>query len=149
MRVRTEPLVIMFDQEERARKLRLQITDYSNPRLNINSIQASAPARQLLYELKEPPSQPLRLYFGNANVAAPHYDFANILPSRRSTEPTHSTIGKVNTNPEYKPEPKALTERVPWFIYVVLAASSIALGFILLKLARSATRLKTQTTDSP
>jgi hypothetical protein len=139
------PLVILFDQEERARQLRLQITDYSNPVLSITSIQASAPARQLLYEVKEPVSQPLRLYFGNANVAAPHYDFENTLSSRRSIEPTHNTIGDVTTNPDYKPEPKPLTERVPWLIYVVLAASSIALGFILLSLARSAMRLKTAT----
>lgn len=140
----TKPVVIFFEEEERARRLRLQITDHSNPTLNITAIQASAPARQLLYELKEPASQPLRLYFGNANVSAPHYDFATVLPSRRPTEPTHSRVGNVTTNPEYKPEPKPLTERVPWLIYIVLAASSIALGFILLSLARSATRLKTQ-----
>lgn len=144
----TEPVVIFFNEEERARQLRLQITDYSNDTLIITSIEASAPARQLLYELKEPTSLPLRLYFGNANVQAPHYDFASVLPSRRPTEPTHSTVGNVTTNPEYKPEPKPLTERVPWLIYIVLAASSIALGFILLSLARSAMRLKTQATDS-
>jgi hypothetical protein len=138
-----KPLVIFFNQEERARQLRLQITDYSNPVLNIISIDASAPARQLLYELKEPVMQPLRLYFGNANVPAPHYDFANVLPFRRLNEATHSTIGQVTANPDYKPEPKPLTERVPWLIYIVLAASSIALGFILLSLARSAIRLRT------
>ena len=144
----TDPVVILFREEERARRIRLQITDHSNQTLNIISIQASAPARQLLYELKEPASQPLRLYFGNATVSAPHYDFATVLQSRRPTEPTHSTVGNVTTNPEYKPEPKPLTERVPWLIYVVLAASSIALGFILFSLAQSATRLKTQATDS-
>lgn len=141
-----KPLVIVFNEEEYVRQLRLQITDYSNPTLSITSIEASAPARQLVYELKEPISQPLRLYFGNANVSAPHYDFENELSSRLSTEPTHSTIGSVTANPEYKPEPKPLTERVPWLIYVVLAASSIALAFILLSLARSAMRMK-QSTD--
>ena len=135
-----KPLVILFDQEERARQLRLQITDHSNPVLNIVSIEASAPARQLVYELKEPVSPPLRLYFGNAKVPAPHYDFANVLPVHRLNEATHSTIGDVTANLEYKPEPKPLTERVPWLIYVVLAVSSIALVFILLSLARSAIR---------
>ena len=43
-------------------------------------------------------------------------------------------------NREYKPEPLPLTERVPWLIYLVLAASSIALGFVLFSLARTATR---------
>jgi hypothetical protein len=142
-----KPLVIVFNDEQYVRQLRLQITDHSNPTLNITSIQASAPARQLVYELKEPISQPLRLYFGNAKVPAPHYDFENELSSRLSTEPTHSTLGNVTANPEYPPEPKPLTERVPWLIYVVLAASSIALGFILLSLARSAMRMKAQPAD--
>ena len=135
-----KPLVIVFDQEETVRKVRLLITDYSNQTLTITSIQASAPARQLVYELKERASQPLRLYFGNASVPAPHYDFENELKSKVSSEPGHSTFGDVNANPEYKPEPRPLTERVPWLIYIVLAISSIALAFILLSLARTAMR---------
>jgi hypothetical protein len=133
-----KPLVIVFDDEENVRKLRLQITDYSNPTLSITSIQASAPARQLVYELKEPASQPLRLYFGNASVPAPHYDFENELKSKLSSEPGHSRYGVVIANPQYKPEPKPLTERVPWLIYIVLAVSSIALAFVLWSLARRA-----------
>jgi uncharacterized protein DUF3999 len=136
-------LVILFNQEEVVRKLRLQITDYSNPTLNITSIDASAPARQLVFELKEPPAQPLRLYFGNDNVAAPHYDFEKEVHARVTKEPIHSGLSDVLANREYKPEPKPLTERAPWLIYVVLAASSIALGFVLFSLARTATRIST------
>ena len=136
-----KPLVITFNQEENVRKLRLQITDYSNPTLSIAGIQASAPARQLMFELKEPPAEPLRLFFGNANVTAPHYDFEKELPLRLFGEPIHATIGDVANNREYKPEPLPFTERVPWLIYLVLAASSIALGFILFSLAQSATRI--------
>jgi len=50
-------------------------------------------------------------------------------------------------NPDYKPEPKPLTERVPWLIYLVLAASSIALGYVLFGLARTTTRMKVQQPD--
>ncbi|HKY44215.1 MAG TPA: DUF3999 family protein [Pyrinomonadaceae bacterium] len=135
-----KPLVIVFDDEENVRKLRLQIIDHSNPTLNITSIQASAPARQLVYELKEPASQPLRLYFGNASVPAPHYDFETELQAKPSLEPGHSSFGDVTANPQYQPEPRPLTERVPWLIYLVLAISSIALAFILVSLARSAMR---------
>jgi uncharacterized protein DUF3999 len=142
-----KPLEITFNQEENVRKLRLQITDYSNPTLNIAAIQASAPGRQLVFELKEPPSQPLRLYFGNANVTAPHYDFEKEYPLRVSGEPIHASIGEVANNREYKPEPLPFTERVPWLIYLVLAASSIALGVILFSLARTATRMSTQQTN--
>jgi len=141
-----KPLVIYFNQEAVARKLRLQITDYSNPTLNIQSIDASAPARQLVFELKSTASQPLRLYFGNEHVQAPHYDFENEA-MRLSREPVHSQLGDVAANPEYKPEPKPLTERAPWLIYVVLAVSSIALAFVLLSLARTATKSTKPSTD--
>jgi len=136
--------VIVFNQEENARQLRLQITDYSNPTLDIKAIEASAPARELVFELKEPPSERLRLFVGNANVTAPHYDFEKELPALLSKQPKNSDITDLVANREYKPEPLPLTERVPWLIYVVLAASSIALGFVLFSLARTATRLKPQ-----
>jgi hypothetical protein len=164
------PLVITFDEEVYARKLRLLITDYSNQTLSITSIQASAPARQLVFELKEPSAQPLRLFFGNPKVTAPHYDFEKELPLRlltkpgqpalsggqgsqsgqpdRGGEPIHSTVGSVVTNPEFIPEPLPLTERVPWLIYLVLAASSVALAFILLSLARAALQTEPQSTES-
>ncbi|HEU5131882.1 MAG TPA: DUF3999 family protein, partial [Pyrinomonadaceae bacterium] len=124
-----KPPVIYFNEEAVVRKLRLQITDYSNPTLNIISIDASAPARQLVFELKQPAAQPLRLYFGNENVSAPHYDFEKEVRARLSKEPIHSSLGYVSANLDYKPEPKPLTERVPWLIYVVLGASSIALAY--------------------
>jgi uncharacterized protein DUF3999 len=133
-----KPLVIVFNQEETVRNLRLQITDYSNPTLNITSIEASAPARQLVFELKDPAAQPLRLFFGNEKVVAPHYDFEKEVYARFTKEPVHSRLGEVVANREYKPEPKPLTERAPWLIYIVLAASSIALGFVLFSLARTA-----------
>jgi len=136
-----KPLVIYFNDETVARKLRLQITDYSNPTLNITSINASAPARQLVFELKGPAAQPFRLYFGNENVPAPHYDFEKELAARVWKEPVHSELSDVLANREYRPEPKPLTERVPWLIYVVLAVSSITLAFVLWSLARTATQI--------
>ncbi|HSE18511.1 MAG TPA: DUF3999 family protein [Pyrinomonadaceae bacterium] len=142
-----KPLVIYFNEETVVRKLRLQITDYSNPTLNITSINASAPARQLVFELKAPAAPPLRLFFGNESVSAPHYDFEKEVAARLTKEPVRSSLGDVSDNLEYKPEPKPLTERVSWLIYVVLAISSIALAFVLFSLARTATRLNTQQAD--
>lgn len=152
-----KPLVITFDEEVHARKLRLLVTDYSNQTLSITGIQASAPARQFVFEFKEAPAQPLRLFFGNPNVTAPHYDFEKELPSRVSTkpgprsgqpalggEPIHSTVGWVLPNPDYKPEPLPLTERIPWLIYLVLTASSLALALILLSLARTTLQIGPQ-----
>jgi hypothetical protein len=135
------PLVITFDQEEHVRKLRLQITDYSNPTLTIQSIQASAPARELVFELKQPQPLPLRLFFGNAKVPEPHYDFEKELTSKLKSQPKQASVGQVTKNASYTPEPLPFTERVPWLIYLVLAAASLALAWILWSLARTALRV--------
>jgi hypothetical protein len=142
-----EPRVITFDNEVYARKLRLLITDYSNQTLSISSIKAGAPSRHLVFELKETASQPLRLFFGNPKGTAPHYDFEKELPARLTTAPARSEVGAVINNPDYKPEPLPLTERIPWLIYVVLAASSIALAMILISLARTAQRIRPKETE--
>lgn len=134
-----KPLVIVFDHEERVRKLRLIVTDYNNQTLSISSIDAAAPARQFLFELKDPRNESPRLFFGNPQASAPHYDFERDLPAKLASPATvgRTQVGAFMTNPDYKPEPLPLTERVPWLIYLVLAASSVALALVLLSLARS------------
>ncbi|HSB28987.1 MAG TPA: DUF3999 family protein [Pyrinomonadaceae bacterium] len=131
-----KPLVITFDEEEQVRKLRLQITDYSNPTLTIEAIEAGAPARELVFELKQPQRLPLRLFFGNSKVSEPHYDFEKELSGKLKSTPIQASVGEVTKNPAYVPEPLPFTERVPWLIYLVLAAASVALGWILFSLAR-------------
>jgi hypothetical protein len=56
------------------------------------------------------------------------------------TVPLQSSVGDTNKNPAYVPEPLPFTERVPWLIYLVLAAASVALGWILFSLARRTVR---------
>jgi hypothetical protein len=140
------PLVVTFEREENARKLRLLINDYNNQTLTISSIAASAPARQLVFDLKETTTQPLRLFFGNPRATAPHYDFEKELPAKLS--PVRSELAAVANNPDYRPEPLPLTERIPWLIYVVLAVSSIALAIILISLARTAVRTGSHQTET-
>jgi hypothetical protein len=144
-----KPVVITFEQEEYARKLRLMITDYSNQTLTINSIEASAPARQMIFELKQPAVLPLRVFAGNANAPAPHYDYENEVAALLSKPPTEVNLGSVVSNPSFVPEPLPLTERVPWLIYLVLAASSLALGWILFNLARTAMKGMTKHEGEP
>jgi len=131
------PLTIMLDQEVHARKLRLLVTDYSNATLPITGIMASAPARQLVFELKEPTFKPLRLFFGNYGAVAPHYDFERDLEARPPKSISRTSVSSFFPNPDFKAEPLPFTERLSWLIYVVLAVSSIALALILLNLARA------------
>jgi hypothetical protein len=135
-----QPVVVTFEKEVYAQKLRLLVTDYSNQTLSITSIMPAAPARQIVFELKETSAQLLRLYFGDAKSTAPHYDFEKELQSKLSTQPVRCEVGGVVENPGYKPEPLPLTERIPWLIYAVLTASSLALAIILISLTRAALR---------
>jgi Protein of unknown function (DUF3999) len=137
-----QTLTIRLDEEVYARKLRLLVNDFNNPGLSISGIQAGAPARELYFELKQPPAQPLRLYFGYANAMPPHYDFEKELSGKLTTMPAAVTLGSYVSNPDYRPEPLPFTERVPWLIYVVLTISSLALAWILFSLARATTRMQ-------
>ena len=139
-----EPKLITFDREVHVRKIRLQITDYSNQTLSIDSIQAGAAAREMVFELKQPQSSPVRLFFGNAQIQEPHYDFEKELNAKLRTQLIQATAGDLTNNPSYVPEPKPFSERVPWLIYVVLSVSSAVLGWILLSLSKTALRREPQ-----
>lgn len=143
-----QPLIITFDNKEPTRKLRLRVTDYNNPTLSISSIKAAAAARQLVFELKD--SGPLRLYYGNLSASAPHYDFEKELPAKLSiATPSVTSVSASLINPDFKPEPLPLTERIPWLIYIVLTISSIALALILLSIARTTSRMPSQPPGNP
>lgn len=130
-------VTINFNEDVYARKLRLIVTDHSNQPLDVFEVLAGAPLRQVFFELKEPSAQPLRLYFGNANATEPNYDFEDELQSRLTAPVLATAAGPLTNNPDYRPAPLPFTERVPWLIYLVLTASSVALGLILFSLARA------------
>ena len=132
----------MLDQEEHARKLRLVVSDHSNQPLMLNSITVGAPARQLVFELKEAPALPLRLFYGNPKAEAPHYDFENELTAKLANTPVRIGVGPATQNPNHEPEPLPFTERVSWLIYIVLAISILALAVILWKLAQASIKSK-------
>lgn len=137
-----KPIVIMLNREEHARKLRLVVSDHSNEPLMISSISVGAPARQLVFELKEAPALPLRLLYGNPKAEAPHYDFENELVTKLANTPVRIGVGPATQNPNYEPEPLPFTERVSWLIYIVLAISSLALALILWKLSQASIKLE-------
>jgi len=144
-----EPKLITFDREVHVRKIRLQITDYSNQTLSINSIEAGAAAREIVFELKQQQNSSVRLFFGNSQIPQPHYDFEKELSAKLRTQPIQARAGDTSANPAYVAEPKPFSERVPWLIYLILAVSSAALGWILLSLARTALRREPQGPFTP
>ncbi len=130
------PLEIVFP-EVAARRLRLVVTDYRNPPLNLVGLRCTAPAREVV--LASPAAGgPWRLYFGNPAAPPPHYDFAAALPEKLDPPPVRTTLGAPAKNPEYRPPPRPWTERWPWLVYVVLGTASAVLLAILALLAREA-----------
>jgi hypothetical protein len=125
-------------QEVKAARLRLYVTDHSNPPLTISSVQVAAPARQVVFARPADLPGPLTLYFGYPKAEAPKYDFARNLPETLKPAPSRLTAGARARNPAFEPEPLPLTERLPWLIYVVLGGAVAVLGLLIANLARAA-----------
>ncbi len=131
----SKPLVADFN-ETRARRLRLTITDASNPPLELRAVRFRAPARVVILPRTDSTAGMLRLYSGNPHALAPRYDFAGNLPARLDPAPERRPIAGQHDNPSYVPDPVPLTERLPWLIYAVLGTGAVVLGLMVIDLAR-------------
>lgn len=131
------PMVASFS-EVRASRLRLQVVDHRNPPLDIRAVRFSAPAREVVLARPKAAKPELRLYYGNPEAEAPHYDFAGNLPPRLEPVPARAKLGPRQENPTYLPRPLPLTERWPWLIYVVLGSVSLLLAAMIASVARTA-----------
>jgi hypothetical protein len=122
------PVQIDF-REQFARRLKLTITDDRNPPLAINGIDARSAAREVIFQSA---NQTIRLYYGNPKGMAPHYDVATTTAGA-----SRLTLGPELPNPAYRAEPKPLSERSPWLVYLVLIGACAALAAILVNLAKA------------
>jgi len=134
------PMVASFS-EIRTSRLRLQVTDYRNAPLTIRSVKFSASVRQVVFDRTDLKDSEVRLYFGNTDAEAPNYDFARNLPQDLDPSPERGRLLSMEINPAFVAPPKVFLERFPWFIYVVLAAVTIALAIVIASLARTAITL--------
>lgn len=128
--------------ETYATRLRLVITDYANPPLNLESVDFRFPVRQLVFAFPADKKlqPPLRLYYGNAAASAPNYDIQRRLPEAIVPAPAPVTLGPRDANTAWRPPPLTLHERMPWIIYLVLGVACAALAGILAVLARTVLR---------
>ena len=115
--------------ETTARQLQLEVVDFRNPPLDIKSVQFVAAAREVIFVRTESLQMPLRLYYGNLQAEPPHYDIERNLPAQLEVPPLRVQLGDRQPNPAFHPAPLPLTERLPWLIYIVLGAASLALGW--------------------
>ena len=132
-----KPMVATFP-EQRAARLRLSITDHRNPALHLQEMRVTAAVRQVIFEVDGELIEPVQLFYGNPEAAAPNYDFAKNLPKTPSPAPYRLELEPRQGNPRYQPPPLPLTERLPWLIYVLLGLAIAALGLLIANLARAA-----------
>lgn len=78
-----------------------------------------------------------KLYYGDAALAAPRYDLAQLSPVHME-DAAHATAGPEQANPEYRPRPdeRPFTEKHPALLWIALAAVVALLGGIMLRTAR-------------
>ena len=139
----SRPMEVVLPSETRPHKLRLVVTDHRNRPLEVLRVRYTAPARQVVFPAKAGLAGPLRLYFGNPKAQEPGYDFARTLPVEVDPRPVRLTVGASVTdpplpNPVFRPEPRPLTERYPWLVYVVLTLACLSLLGLLGVLGRKA-----------
>jgi hypothetical protein len=136
-----KPLEIRLEREVLARRLRFVVTDFRNTPLSLTGVACSVAARELLFAPAGVVG-PLSVYYGDPRAAAPGYDFAHLLPQVLSPPPQRVEWAQVEPvkNPEYRPAPLPLSERLPWLVYVVLGLAGALLLLLLLSLARQAVR---------
>ncbi len=132
--------------EVTARRLRLVVTDFANPPLNLRTAKDSAAVREIVFQ-PEGRERPLRLYYGNPDADPPHYDEEPAL--RKAAVAQRVQLGNADRNPGYQPPPQPLGERAPWLVYLVLTAASLTLLGLLVLLARKATARHDATAPTP
>jgi hypothetical protein len=121
-----------------ASRLKLKVADHANQPLRVTGVKFRAPARQVVFANSSGLRGPLRLYFGDPAALPPQYDFDRNLPAKLVPAPERLQLGPRTENPAYIPTPKAITERYPWLIYVVLTAVSLVLAALIVGLGKSA-----------
>jgi hypothetical protein len=114
------------------------VADHRNPVLYLQEMRVTAAVRQVIFEVVAEITEPVYLYYGNPEAAAPNYDFAKNLPETLSPAPYRLEAGPRQDNPKYQPPPLPLTERLPWLIYALLGLAIAALGLLVANLARAA-----------
>ena len=119
--------------EASARYVRLTIHDQDDRPLQITGVRASAPRRSLVFEAVA--GREYVLDYGNPRATAPHYDAERTVRALAGVRLTQATLGP--------PAPVPPPPRAPWLdaqpvvMWAAMAVAVLALGALLVRLARS------------
>jgi hypothetical protein len=106
--------------------------------LPITAIQLEMRQRKLCFSA--PTAQPVTLFYGDAGLDAPQYDYARLFST--IAHANSAQLGPEQLNPTYRPRPdtRPLTERYPDLLWIALLAVICILAVVALHSARKVHR---------
>ncbi|HUZ93353.1 MAG TPA: DUF3999 family protein [Edaphobacter sp.] len=106
--------------------------------LPITSVQLEMRQRKLCFSA--PTAQPVTLFYGDAGLDAPQYEYARLFSTM--TRANSAQLGPEQLNPSYRsrPDARALTERYPDLLWIALLAVICVLAVVALHSARKVHR---------
>jgi hypothetical protein len=109
--------------------------------LPIAAVRLEMRQRRLCFAAPAGEGSGLALYYGDATLVAPAYDYDRLfVPARK---PLMAVLGPERVNPEYRPlaaEERPVTERHPGVLWVAVIGVICGLGVVALRAARNVGR---------
>jgi hypothetical protein len=142
--IRTERLgvpAILGANLQRAAKVDVAVENGDDQPLPITAVRLEMRQRRICFDAPAAAGAGLALYYGEAELVAPVYDYERLFVAART--PVAAALGAERLNPEYQaPAAEAFpfTERHPEVLWVVLICVVSALGVVALKSARNVGR---------
>jgi hypothetical protein len=123
---------------QRAAKVDVTIENGDDTSLPIAGVRLEMRQRKLCFDVPAVRGIGLALYYGDATLHAPVYDYDRLfVPARK---PLAAVLGPERVSPEYRPWPaeaRPFTERHPEVLWVALIAAICALGVVALRAGRN------------
>ena len=136
----TVPAVIGANLQ-RGAKVEVAIENGDDQPLPIAAVRLEMRRRRLCFDASAAAAGPLALYYGDAALAAPVYDYERLFTP--SDKPLTVTLGPQLANPEFTPRPgppRSFLDRHPEALWIALIAAIAALGFVAVKSGKSVGR---------
>lgn len=109
------------------RRMRLSLTEWDNPALEIAAVRLEAPVRRVVFPARV--AGRYRVYLGKEGARMPDYDVGAVLARSAGVTPVAVEVGAWAENPEYVPPAKPVSERWPWLLPGVLGLAVAVMGW--------------------
>lgn len=106
--------------------------------LPVTAVRLEMRQRRLCFDA--PASGPIMLFYGDAALAAPEYEYARLFTAAAPTSTAQLGPPQLNSNYHTRPDTRPLTERYPDLLWIVLLAVLCILAIVALRSGRTVHR---------